>query len=52
MAKFRNANGDVIETQHPAVINDYRHRDDFDEISSDKSTKKTAKKVDSADAAS
>lgn len=52
MAKFRNANGDVIETDHPATINDYRHRDGFEEVDSKASSKKTAKKPDnSGDAA-
>lgn len=32
MAKFRNANGDVIETADPATINDYRHRAGFTEV--------------------
>lgn len=34
MAKFRNTNGDVIETADPATINDYRHRAGFAEVKS------------------
>lgn len=54
MAKFRTASGDVIETEHPAVINDYRHRAEFEEITDARKTKKTAKSqpTAAADAAS
>ena len=43
MARFRNSNGDVIETHDAATINDYRHRAEFEEI--DDGAKKTAKKT-------
>ena len=48
MARFRNRNGDVIETDDAATINSYRHRAEFDEID-DGAKKKTAKKSAAAD---
>lgn len=50
MARFENEHGDVIETEVPSVINDYRHREGFTELDDSRksSAKKPAKKSDSS----
>ncbi len=42
MATFKNPDGIEIETEDPATINDYRHREGWEEVNGE--TKKKASK--------